>query len=293
MKVIIYNKCQENLLTESDRMLKFQRLKLIMRKNGTQMMPQAFELEKIMTISGIQTVKDSDGVVETKKSGSFTFWYSAHGYGLPIASELLVKDGHGKVHSKPNTRQPNEIEPKNQVFAFYDTEKDYFYLSDSRKQRYFEELFNNATADIGVTWEFLKVYKTAREFLATIRSIKRVTLVSEKELFNQDDYDFPLIKNFGSPSSYELNVDFVPEQITDKVVSALERLTDYVKEGRYQKLICIGDAGGDLERVFNSETFVERILVHVSKNESNGMYDANTVMTEFINHIIRMEHAEK
>ena len=291
MKVIIYNQKQENLLTEGDQMLKFQRLKLIMRKNGTQTMPQASELEKIMKISGIQTVKDSEGLVETKTSGSFIFWYSAHGYGLPITSELLVKDGEGKVHSKPNTRQPNEIEPKNQVFAFYDTEKDYFYLSDSRKQGYFEELFNLATADIGVTWEFLKVYKTAREFLATIRSIKKVTLVSEKDLFNQGDYDFPVIKNFGSASSYELNVDFTPGQITERAVWALEELTGYVKQGRYQKLICVGDAGGDLERVFNSETFVERIWIHVSKNESDGMYDANAVMTEFINHIIRMEHA--
>lgn len=291
MKVIIYNQKQENLLTEGDQMLKFQRLKLIMRKNGTQMLPEASELEKIMGISGIQTIKDSEGVVETKKSGPFIFWYSAHGYGLPIASELLVKDAQGKVHSKPNTRQPNEIEPKNQVFAFYDTEKDYFYLSDSRKQGYFEELFNLATLDIGVTWEFLKVYKTAREFLATIQSIKKVTLVSEKDLFNREDYEFPLIKNFGSPSSYELNVDFEQGKITDQVVWALEKLTGYVKQGRYQKLICVGDAGGDLERVFNSETFVERIWIHVSKNESDGMYDANAVMTEFINHIIRMEHA--
>lgn len=293
MKVIIYNQKQENLLTEGDQMLKFQRLKLIMRKNGTQMLPEASELEKIMGISGIQTIKDSEGVVETKKSGPFIFWYSAHGYGLPIASELLVKDAQGKVHSKPNTRQPNEIEPKNQVFAFYDTEKDYFYLSDSRKQGYFEELFNLATLDIGVTWEFLKVYKTAREFLATIQSIKKVTLVSEKDLFNREDYEFPLIKNFGSPSSYELNVDFEQGKITDQVVWALEKLTGYVKQGRYQKLICVGDAGGDLERVFNSETFVERIQVHVSKNESNGMYDANVVMTEFINHVIRMENAQK
>ena len=48
-----------------------------------------------------------------------------------------------------------------------------------------------------------------------------------------------------------------------------------------------------MERVFNTETFVERILVQVSKNESNGMYDPSVVMNEFINHIIRMEHAEK
>ena len=88
-------------------------------------------------------------------------------------------------------------------------------------------------------------------------------------------------------------MDFEQGKITDQVVWALEKLTDYVKQGRYQKLICVGDAGGDLERVFNSETFVERIQVHVSKNESNGMYDANVVMTEFINHVIRMENAQK
>lgn len=99
---------------------------------------------------------------------------------------------------------------------------------------------------MGVTWEFSKVYKTTKEFLATIRSVKRITLVSEKDLFNQSDYELPLIKNFGSPSSYELNVDFSAERITDKVVFALQRLTDYVKKGRYQKLVCIGDAGGVL-----------------------------------------------
>ena len=146
--------------------------------------------------------------------------------------------------------------------------------------------------------EFLKFYldttdKTTKEFLATIRSVKRITLVSEKDLFNQSDYELPLIKNFGSPSSYELNVDFSAERITDKVVFALQRLTDYVKKGRYQKLVCIGDAGGDLERVFNSETFIERIKVQVAKNDSNGMYDPDTVMTEFINHVVRMQYVEK
>lgn len=293
MKVVIYNPKQENTLIRDRYMLIFQRLKLIMRKGGTPTLPGVAELERIMGISGIQTVKDSEGIVQSKRSGSFIFWYSAHGYSLPIASELLVKDADGNVHSKPNTRQPNEVEPKNQVFAFYDTEQDYFYLSDSRKQGYFEELFNLATVDMGVTWEFSKVYKTAKEFLATIRSVKRITLVSEKDLFNQSDYEFPLIKNFGSPSSYELNVDFSAERITDKVVFALERLTDYVKKGRYQKLVCIGDAGGDLERVFNSETFIERIKVQVAKNDSNGMYDPDTVMTEFINHVVRMQYVEK
>ena len=146
---------------------------------------------------------------------------------------------------------------------------------------------------MGVTWEFSKVYKTTKEFLATIRSVKRITLVSEKDLFNQSDCELPLIKNFGSPSSYELNVDFSAERITDKVVFALQRLTDYVKKGRYQKLVCIGDAGGDLERVFNSETFIERIKVQVAKNDSNGMYDPDTVMTEFINHVVRMQYVEK
>lgn len=293
MKVILYNQKQENLFLGDHQMLKFQRLKLVMVERSTKMTPAGPGLEAISQISGIQTVKDSEGLIETRKSGPFIYWYSAHGNGLPIASELLVKGEDGVIHTKPNTRQPNEVEPKNQVFAFYDIENDYFYLSDSRKQGYFEDIFNLATQAIGIRWEFLKVYKSPREFLATIRSVKRITLVSEKNLFNQSDYEFPLLSEFGDASSYELNVDFSANQITDRLVFALEALTGFVKNGRYQKLICVGDAGGDLERVFNTETFVERILVQVSKNESNGMYDPSVVMNEFINHIIRMEHAEK
>ena len=291
MRVVIYNREYESFYSEGNDMLRFQRLKLVMVKANAKMAPDRDALERLMNIYGTQTIKDSEGTVETRRDGSFIFWYSAHGYGLPLAPELLVKESDGSVSLKPNSRQPNEIEPRTQVFGVYDTEKEYFYLSDSRKQSYFTELFDQACKDIGVKWEFLQVYKNPKEFLATIKSVKTVTLVSDKNLFNAKDYDFPAVKDLGPANAFRLTVDFSASSVTDKVVLALESLTNLVKEGRYKELICVGYAGDSFERVFNTETFVERVLVSVKKDENTGMYSPDDVMRTFINQLVGMDHA--
>lgn len=148
MRVVIYNREYDSFYSEGNDMLRFQRLKLVMVKANAKMAPDRDALERLMDISGTQTIKDSEGTVETCRDGSFIFWYSAHGHGLPLAPELLVKESDGTVYSKPNSRQSNEIEPRTQVFGVYDT----------GKQSYFTELFDQACKDIGLKWEFLQVY---------------------------------------------------------------------------------------------------------------------------------------
>lgn len=271
--------------------LKFIRLQLLMIVNHAQLKPAGEGLEKIKTISGTQTVRDTESLVYSQTDGSFVFWYVPHGHALPLADTLLVKRADGGVDSKPNTRAPNEIEPRNQLFGFYDMTTGYFYLSDSRKQSFVLDLFNSVTTDLHITWDFRKVYKSAKEFLETIHSVKSIVLTSEKDLFNKNDYEFPLLGKLANPNRFELRVNFDRNSMGSSCLTALEGLVESVRNGRYKSLVCVGDADDDIERVFNSETFVERVTISVDKKEENGMYDPASIKRAFIDQVIRMEDA--
>lgn len=273
--------------------LKFVRLKLTMIVNHAKLEPDGEGLERISSISGSQTVKEAESSILTIKDGDFTFWYAPHGYALPLAENILVKQPDGRIDVMPNTRGPNEIEPRSQLFAFYDRKNSYFYLSDSRKQGFFIELFDSVTSDLNITWDFQKIFKSAREFAETIRSVKNVILTSEKDLFNQEDYKFPLFGRMGNPLSYELKVGFDGRSKFDSFLFVLEDLISRVKSGQYKSLICIGDGEDGIERVFNAETFVEKICINVDKKEENGMYDPNEVKQAFIDRVIGMDNVTK
>lgn len=271
-------------------MLNFWRLKLVMIKDGAKLHPEAKYLNLIKQFDHIQTVNDTHCIAEVKSRGVFTFWHFSKGSALPRSDTIIVETELG-VEEKPNNRLPNEIEPNDQFFALYDSENDYFYLSNSKKQNYCLTLFNGKTEEDGITWQFLKIYKTPEQFVQSISSIKHLKLVSEKDLFNQQDYEFPLVSQLSQPKSYELTVEFELNSMPQRCLQKLKELVGMVNVGRYQSLVCVGVGDKGIERVFNAEVIMDRIPVSVDKDDQSGMYNPDDVMNKAIDSIESFENA--
>lgn len=281
--LVFYN---PSIIKEDSEMLYFWRLRLRMVQDGVIRTPERYVVDKLTNLSHIENVNEDFCIANAVSEGAFLFWAFAKGKALPLSEKVIVMDADS-ASEKDNPRTENEIEPNDQFFALYDKDRDEFYLSSSQKQGFVLNLFNKVTADDGIEWKFEKVYKSAGQFAELIHSVKSIRLVSEETKNKGDLDDLSTIALLGDMKSYTLDVKF-DAPIADTFVGALGKLFDLTKSGKYKSLVCIGQGDKGIERVFNTENFMERIqLLGIDKNP-RGFYDSEKVKKALIDRVMEM-----
>lgn len=272
MKLVFYN---PSIITEDSEMIYFWRLRLRMIQEGVLRTPEQHVVDRLTDLSRIESVKDDYCLANSVSDGSFVFWAFAKGKALPLSEKVIVKDVDS-VSEKDNPRTENEIEPNDQFFALYDKDSDEFYLSSVQRRGFVLSLFNKVTADDEIEWKFENVYKSASQFAELIHNVKSIRLVSEETKDKDALGDLGLVSLLADVKSYTFDVKF-DAPIADTFVNALNKLLDQTKNGKYKSLVCVGQGDQGIERVFNVDSFMERIQLSGIDKNSRGFYDFEEV----------------
>ncbi|WP_164546330.1 hypothetical protein, partial [Acinetobacter junii] len=100
----------------------------------------------------------------------------------------------------------------------------------------------------------------------------QIWLASGKNLF----YDAAsVVKEVDSLQATGLNVEHYELVMDVKLTGSLKEeviryFTNEYSEGKYEKLVIVGDKDGSFEKIFNKDTFTHKLFIEVEYEEKSG-----------------------
>lgn len=204
-----------------------------------------------------------------EKHNDFYWMYASYGNPLPYSDQ--VYDTLGKV-TKDNPRKPYDAELRNQFFGLYDFKTQLLYLSNSQKKGFFEVYCKTY---IGKEVTIKRIYKSAEEFLSIVKKISEIRLVSQRSIFTTKSGLFDEVDNLfglGEPEQFKLDVNFGKVDKTNLFEQILKKWRDKFQDCKLEQLMCVGYDERDMEAIFNTDSFMNKIEVKQKKN-TRGMYE--------------------
>lgn len=200
---------------------------------------------------------------------SYYWFYAEYGKPLPLPDSLYDVDKH--VTTK-NLRQQNQAELRSQLFAIYNMRSNLLYLSNSKKCGFLEEYFKTyLKTDITIK----KIYTSAEDFLKIVQLIDSIKLISfNNDLFTQNTGLFDDSRNIfglGNPEQLSIELKFLRAAKTPSFVERFLNWKERIAKCELDNLICVGFNDKNMEVIFNTDSFSNKIEVKAQKN-NNGMY---------------------
>lgn len=199
----------------------------------------------------------------------YYFLCSEYGKPLPLPEELF--DVEVKTTTK-NLRRPNQVELRNQLFALYSFKTNLLYLSNARKSGFLAEYVKqNMKKDVCIK----KIYVSAEEFLMIIKLVTSIRLVSyNSDLFSRNTGLFDEAGNIfglGQQDQLCLEVKYHKANLTDAFKELFKNWITRKDKLEIDNLVCVGYDDHDMEVVFNTDSFSNKIEIKAQKNP-NGMF---------------------
>lgn len=217
---------------------------------------------------------DREGVhykIENKLDNNNDFYWMYAIYGNPLPYSDQVYDTLSQV-TKENPRKQSDAELRNQFFGLYDFRSKLLYLSNSQKKGFFEIYCKTY---IGKEVTIKRVYKSAEEFLSIAKKISDIRLVSLRSIFTSKSGLFDEVDNLfglGEPEQFKVDVSFGKVDKTSLFEQVLKKWRDKFHDCQIEQLVCVGYDERDIEVVFNTESFMNKIEVKQNKN-AMGMFE--------------------
>lgn len=226
-------------------------------------------LKRLTTKETIKTTKaESHYEIKHKLTDQYYWLYASYGSALPLADKLLDTE---KMHNINNPRTVHQAELRNQFFALYHLEQNLLYLSNSQKVSFLCEFIRDILS-LGVIIK--KMYKSPEEFLSILRLVDNVCLVSSHSLFTDKSGLFDEAGNIlglGNPDRIGIECKF---KHVEKTLSFVKKFLEFFNKKEnieYDQLICVGRDDNNMEIVFNTDSFANKIEIKASKNV-NGLF---------------------
>lgn len=191
-----------------------------------------------------------------------------------------------------NTRDRNHIELRKQLFALYDVRSGMLYINDYNKRGFLKDYLGKVL-DRGVI-TIKNIYSSVEEFQASVKFLKKVKFVRERDLMSMLDPDVIFEKKgniFGLdlPDKYMLQLEY--NTPIEKAKNAIRQLSEKRNKGYFKEIILVGENDEGIEENFNFSTLIQNIEVAVRKNE-NERYDEEEVKQLLIK-IIEEKHVQR
>lgn len=202
--------------------------------------------------------------IETKVlSDRFYWFYSNHGKAEPRREKVMNVESHSEEDNPRNSKQAELV---HQIFAVYDKKTDMLYISNFNKKGFFKEYFEQFT-DKEVLIK--NCYKNIDDFIDIISSIGSIKFTGIQNLFStKGDLMEPLhnIFGYGEPEEFSIEATY-NTSLKDALVRRIKELAGKQRAGELQGLVCIGKDDRGIDKVFNSNSFVNKVTLHIDKNE--------------------------
>lgn len=159
------------------------------------------------------------------------------------------------------------------------------FLSNSKKSGFIEEYLRiYLEKEISIK----KIYTSAEDFLQILHLIDNVRLISyNSDLFSQSTGLFDESSNIfglGNPDQLSLELKFHKASKTASFIDKFLNWKNRIAKCELDNLICVGRDDKNMEIIFNTDSFANRIDVKAEQN-NNGMFNDQYVEEALANKI--------
>jgi len=194
----------------------------------------------------------------------FYWFYSNYGKAMPHRD--IVVDTQSLEESE-NPRTSQQVEPNKQLFAIYDKDSTLFYISNIQKKSLLEEYLKGHTDEEVI---IKNVYKNISEFIDEISSLESIKFTGSRDLLNREGDLFQQLRDifgYGEPEEFSIEAKY-RTSMTDVIKREIMRLAGYQGSNKQdiKTLVCIGKNERGFERVFNTNSFINKIPIPLQKD---------------------------
>ncbi len=210
--------------------------------------------------------------IETAIIDNRFFWLSCDYDDTTCFRDYVINQSTGE--KEPNPRSKNQVEPRKQFFACYDTETHFLYIDDiSRRATLVKYLSDSIQKDFQTN----NIYASVDDFCEHIKYVKGFRYTQVNNLFSQCGDIFSQVSNIwglDTPEKIQMKVDYgnVP---VHKGRSLVERFSR--DKEQFEDVIIIGCDDAGVEQTFDFSSIIKRIKINPSKDE-NGHYDPTEIL---------------
>lgn len=199
------------------------------------------------------------------------FWLSCDYDDAVSFRNYVVNQKTGKT--EPNPRSKNQVEPKKQFFACYDTKTNMLYINDISRRN---TLTNYLIEMTHKEYSIKSVYSSVDDFCNHIRSIRELRYTQVRNLYTQNSRIFKQVSDIwgmDTPEKIQMKIAYgdVPIHKGRPIIDRLAR-----DRSEFENIIVIGCDDAGIERSFDYSTVIKRIQIHPIKDE-NEHYDPDEV----------------
>lgn len=204
--------------------------------------------------------------ISTKLTDTY-FWLSAsYGSPNPRPTEILNTDDFS---TSANPRNSNEVEQREQLFLIITFCDSSMYISNIRQKGFIKKLFEEKLKKNVIIKD---IFKSIEEFYNVIRQIDKICFTSKKrDLFSKiGDINQVLSDNYGMEEPDEFSVEAkYSRPLTSRIRNTIKKL---MRDDQLKKIIIKGRDDDNFEKVFNNDTFTQKLIICLEKSE-NGLFN--------------------
>lgn len=223
--------------------------------------------------------------VSIKNTDDYIFWMIEHGNTQP--RDETVYDAETK-RTRKNPRTKKELEFMEQFFAFYDYNRELFFISALRKGGTFKTILKHLDDDLAV--DIRGMYVSEEEFISKLKTLSEVRFTTTNDMFSIDsESKYSLEKLIGGKpeNDVKLSVEYKQEPI-QRFKSFLKKLRKERENFQIKGLLIRGTDSAGFERVLNQDEFIKKIKLKDIDKEENGKFSLEYILKKILSEIERL-----
>lgn len=213
-------------------------------------------------------------VIETEIIENRFFWMSCEYDDAVRFRNYVVDSTTGE--REPNPRKKSQVEPRQQFFACYDTEKHILYASDLNKRAFLQVYLEHATQK---KFYINNVYASVDEFCARVKSIRGFHFIQVDNMFARQGEVFNQISDIwgvDAPNKIKLSISYPDIPIHGGGRGLVDRI--HRDKNQFENVIIIGCDDDGVEQTFDFSSIIKRVTISPFKDD-DAHYDSLEVKT--------------
>lgn len=233
-----------------------------------------YEKNGSATIDGLRLVNERhseiyqpDGqknlyVIETEIIEERFFWFSAEYDDAVRFRDYVIDSGTGE--RQPNPRNEKQVEPRQQFFACFDSNRKHLYISPITMKSVFKRFLVDTSKK---EYQIRNIYASLDEFCSRIKIIKGFKFMQVDNLFSRNNDIFKAVTDYSGldfPDKLQLYVSYgdIPAHKGRALIDRLHRDKD-----DFENVIIIGTDDSGMEETFDFSSVISRIDIHAQKDD--------------------------
>ena len=192
------------------------------------------------------------------------FWMSCEYDDAVRFRDYVIDKGTGE--RMPNPRSKDQVEPRQQFFACYDTKKHFLYMSDFNKKGFVEQYLSDT---LQKEFKINNIYTSVDDFCKNIKAIRGFQYTQVDNVFSRGGTLFSQVGNIWGqdlPSKVQLKISYGDIPVHGGGRALIDRVYRHREE--FEDVIVIGCDDCGIEQTFDFSSVLKHLVIQPTKDEN-------------------------